>query len=396
MNRSCIPLLKGIVILLLSVKSVAYVSAQDMYFGLTPPGAAPQPFAPEAIITESRYNQNSTFTPTGDEFCFGVTNSSWSSCKIWYTKQVDGVWQQAQQAPFISTDGWDPFFSSDGNYLFYIRWRTPNICRLEKVNGEWTNRAVLDAPVWSSEGEWSPSVSANGTIYFYSNRSSGAGIYKAVEVDGTYPTVEKLPSPINDYNDAEPFIAPDESYLIFSTNNRRGRVGQDDLFISFRTGENWSEPVSLGAPINSSEIEFSPCVSPDGRFLFFSRRKAWSTTIPSQIYWVNTSCIDSLKQITASVPKGTNQFPQQWTLYQNYPNPFNPATILSYELSEPCNVSLKVTDVNGKIVWELEKHHELPGQHQVLFDGSKLPSGLYLYNLDIGNQRQCRKMMLIQ
>lgn len=85
-----------------------------------------------------------------------------------------------------------------------------------------------------------------------------------------------------------------------------------------------------------------------------------------------------------------------FALEANYPNPFNPETMIRYSLSEPGPVSLRIFDTSGRVVSELVNENQAMGQHQVLFDGSELASGIYFYQLTAGEQRAVRKMTLIK
>jgi len=76
-----------------------------------------------------------------------------------------------------------------------------------------------------------------------------------------------------------------------------------------------------------------------------------------------------------------NANPQAFSLAQNYPNPFNPSTAISYQISSVSEVSLKVFDVLGREVATLVSAHQNPGEYEVVFDGSKLSSGVYFYKL---------------
>ncbi|MEP7146469.1 MAG: T9SS type A sorting domain-containing protein [bacterium] len=73
--------------------------------------------------------------------------------------------------------------------------------------------------------------------------------------------------------------------------------------------------------------------------------------------------------------------PEQFSLKQNYPNPFNPRTIIGYELSHSSNVSLRVYDALGKEISTLVDLKQNAGIYEVVFDGSKLSSGVYFYRL---------------
>ncbi len=88
--------------------------------------------------------------------------------------------------------------------------------------------------------------------------------------------------------------------------------------------------------------------------------------------------------------------PTQFSLMQNYPNPFNPTTEISYQLSESSFVTLKVYDILGREVAALVNGHQSPGIHNVTFDASRLPTGVYFYRLDAGTHVATRKMLMIK
>ena len=96
--------------------------------------------------------------------------------------------------------------------------------------------------------------------------------------------------------------------------------------------------------------------------------------------------------------EGEQSAPQPVTfqLLQNYPNPFNPITTLGYELPTTAHVNFSVYDLLGRQVAILKDNVEQAGTHQMTFDGSQLPSGIYFYQLQTGDFTETRKMLLIK
>jgi len=88
--------------------------------------------------------------------------------------------------------------------------------------------------------------------------------------------------------------------------------------------------------------------------------------------------------------------PVQFNLQQNYPNPFNPSTVISYELPVAGNVTLTVYNSLGETVKTLVNGQMESGIHQVTFNASDLPSGLYLYELKTGSHTSVKKMLLMK
>ncbi len=88
--------------------------------------------------------------------------------------------------------------------------------------------------------------------------------------------------------------------------------------------------------------------------------------------------------------------PYKFYLYQNFPNPFNPSTVISYSLSENSYVSLKIYNSLGMEVATLVNSQQYSGVYSVGFDGSKLSTGIYFYQLTAGEFVQTKKMNLIK
>jgi len=115
-------------------------------------------------------------------------------------------------------------------------------------------------------------------------------------VDGEYEQPKLLGEQfgVGTYN-AHPFVAPDESYIIWDS-RREGGYGTSDLYISFRTVEgSWGPAINLGDKINTSDAENYPTVSPDGKFLFFDRRTGTGPDRQVAIYWVDAQIIEDLR-----------------------------------------------------------------------------------------------------
>jgi len=84
-------------------------------------------------------------------------------------------------------------------------------------------------------------------------------------------------------------------------------------------------------------------------------------------------------------------------LSSNYPNPFNPTTRIDFSVPTSGATQLAVFDLLGREVATLFRGPVQPGQHyQVTFDGTGLPSGLYLYRLQFGNQQKTGTMLMLK
>lgn len=88
--------------------------------------------------------------------------------------------------------------------------------------------------------------------------------------------------------------------------------------------------------------------------------------------------------------------PEVVSLHQNYPNPFNPVTTISFYLPEPVPVKLSVFNVVGQPVAVLTEGTLGSGDHEFEWDASGLPSGMYIYQLEVGTKVMTRKMTLVK
>ncbi|MCB2205634.1 T9SS type A sorting domain-containing protein [bacterium] len=88
--------------------------------------------------------------------------------------------------------------------------------------------------------------------------------------------------------------------------------------------------------------------------------------------------------------------PSTISLYQNYPNPFNPTTTIAYQLTKPGHVTLRVFNSLGENVSTLVNAEKGAGTHQVTMDAANLPSGTYIYQLNVDGQMQQKKMTVMK
>jgi hypothetical protein len=268
------------------------------------PGDIPQIFAPGIISLDNRFETYPTFSPDGNELYFTVVNASWSQGKILHSQKQNGNWSEPDTAVFSDNNyiNWESFISADGKKQFFASNRPPSsnidIWMVNRTgNNIWSNLVRLNDPVNSDAEDGSACVTNNGTLYFKSGRGGGIGgswLYKAKQKDSSYSQVENLGNTINTRaQETEPFMAPDESYLIFISKTRPEGYGGWDLWICFRKTDNsWTEPINMGPNVNTADDEYGPRVLPGGKYLFFTRENAGKTM---DIYWVSSGIIDSLK-----------------------------------------------------------------------------------------------------
>ena len=89
---------------------------------------------------------------------------------------------------------------------------------------------------------------------------------------------------------------------------------------------------------------------------------------------------------------GINKF----KLFQNYPNPFNPFTSITYSIQHRSFVTITIFDLLGRKTANIVNEEQEAGVHQIKFNGSSLPSGIYFYQLGVGTFTETKKMVIIK
>ena len=253
------------------------------YFGQAPPGKVPQRFAPGFLSTEG-YDMTPTFSPALDEVFFGRRpTEEGSDNKIYHSKMMNGRWQEPAAASFSSGGmEYEAQFSVGGDRLYFNRGKM--MCFSRRTDTGWSEARVIEPP--ADEG-MCVAPAQNDTLYFTAARNRTYGIFRSRYVDGRYQAPE-LVIPMA----AHPWVAPDESYLVFDKYAFTEGVQTSKLFLSFRQKDGgWSDPVEFGKDINATGTELIAKVSPDGKFLFFQRKVDNNT----DIYWVDARVIEELK-----------------------------------------------------------------------------------------------------
>ena len=100
--------------------------------------------------------------------------------------------------------------------------------------------------------------------------------------------------------------------------------------------------------------------------------------------------------LTTDISREDNFIPQKFELFQNYPNPFNPSTTLSWQSPVSSHQTLKVYDILGREVAALVNEWKEAGRYSITFDGSKLASGVYVYQLRVNDFVSSKKLILIK
>jgi hypothetical protein len=264
------------------------------YFELPKPGNKIELFAPKIVSLQNSNEKSLAISPNGDEVFFSG-GQDWPKCKIMYVKKVNNQWSEPNVAEF-STDCFctEPAFSPDGNYLYYSSSKGMQdinqycIWRVEKAGNKWSApKKVIDITD-PNILEFHPSITKDGTVYFcsWNSQKQSGNICKSKYSKNTYsePEIIKLPFDALGSN-TDPFIDPDEKYLITSCSGQNGKGGYD-VYISYKEKNgSWGVPINFDNRFNTKDDDNSFDISPDGRYLFIYKQ--------SDVYWTETTGVIS-------------------------------------------------------------------------------------------------------
>lgn len=267
-----------------------FPALEDQYFGENPPGLVPKLFDPKIVSPEGLF-EGGTFSPDMKEFYFTRKNGKYKKRTFFVIRYENGSWGNESE-----TDIKWPQFSENGTMMYEGKWyreRTDTGWSEPKNQGEFLKDQAHGI-----------SLSSKGTYYFGFNEKEGRG-YGSIRysrlIDGKRENPVKMSKEINTGRwIAHPFIAPDESYLMWDAEKGEG-YGDGDLYISFRQKNgSWGEAINMGVQINTSSNESSPRVTHDGKYLFFTRGE-WkveedgSRNYVGKRYWVDAKIIETLR-----------------------------------------------------------------------------------------------------
>jgi photosystem II stability/assembly factor-like uncharacterized protein len=158
-------------------------------------------------------------------------------------------------------------------------------------------------------------------------------------------------------------------------------IYENGVLLSTNNGRNWNS-VNDGLPTPGFQTPFVYALTISGNYIFaVVNGTLWRRLLSDLITFIERNSTESLSH---------------FRLEQNYPNPFNPTTIINYGIPKESYVTIKVYDILGREVATLVNDEKLAGKYEVKFDGSKLSSGVYFYQLRAGSYTATKKLLLIK
>lgn len=258
-----------------------------------PPGegaAQPELVAP-GVVSTGDDEAHATLSPDGRLLYFLKDAPDFSHWNIVVSTRAGDSWAAPEVAPFSGrySDA-DLSFAPGGDLAYFVSNRPVDggespradteIWRLRRKGETWGDpEHVVEL---TSEGtEWYPNATADGWLYFGSERRAGnrgpagtSDLWRARLRRGSFAPPENLGPAVNTPGeDIEPWLSDDGRLMIFASNGRPDTLGAYGLYVSRLCGDSWGAPRHLGGGVNSSRWDFGARPTPDGRWLLFTSNR---------------------------------------------------------------------------------------------------------------------------
>lgn len=275
----------------------------NKYLNQEQPGPVPSVFAPGLVSVKDRFEYGNTFSNDGKEFYYSVNDPN-GKPQINVIRFEKNAWSAPKTILVHDVYGYnDAFLSPDDKRLYFISDRALDgkgqkkdidIWYVERKGDGWSEPVNPGASINANKNEYYISFTEKGTMWFSSNAGTSDENDKNYDIrtsefsGGKFLPNKKLGDAINtEYYEADVYVAPDEKYVIFCSERSEGK-GRGDLYISFKnTKGEWAPAKNMGDAVNTDGYEFCPYVTPDGKFLFFSRG--------GDVYWISAEVIEKLR-----------------------------------------------------------------------------------------------------
>lgn len=253
----------------------------------------PQLFLPELFnglpnIRDFSMNKNQ------NEFYFTVESYLKEYSFIAYSKKVNNTWQKPKVVSFSGQyKDLEPFLSPDGLKLFFASNRKNNdsgevkkdidiwYVTRESLSDNWSKPISVGSIINTFANEFYPSVTEKGDLFFtaeYENSKGKEDIYVSRLVDGKYTTPVSLGSGVNsDKYEFNAFVAPDESFIIFTSYGRKDDLGRGDLYLSKKGNNNEWLPAKHLTNLNSKKLDYCPFVDLTNNKIYYTTSKSTIT-----------------------------------------------------------------------------------------------------------------------
>jgi hypothetical protein len=272
------------------VATFAFVAATACHQAEAVEPQPPQLFSP-GVISGTSNDDAPAFSPDGRTVFFTRFNRSLNHT-ILISRMEQDAWSEPQIAPFSGQ--WmdlEPAMAPNGSFLVFASSRPTtadgrtldgayfgktfpgaggNLWRVNRTGNGWSDPVRLPDAINRNSNIFSPSVAADGSIYFMEPdlRSGNFHLMRSMFVHGAYQPAQPLSFSDPAHDDVDPAIAPDQSFIVFSTRHDKNAMLR--LTIAYRRGDGWSTPLDLGDVVNEQGSNVEARLGPGHRTLYFS------------------------------------------------------------------------------------------------------------------------------
>jgi hypothetical protein len=303
----------------------------------------------------------------------------------------------SNHSPFISYDKQRLYFSSDrpGGYGGYDIWVS------SWQGNSWGIPVNVGLPINSAANEFGPSLPVTETSLYFCRATGGdepwrqsSVMYKSEKAGGLWNEPVPLPEPLNSrLGECEPAISADGLKLYFSSH--RGFTGHAILIYTSRYQDgNWSTPV----PLNSNINHFQYCDF-DSQLQCLNYSAAIDSAGTSMLLTSYFVCaiIDGQIMVSHLIDDiNDRQMVPVEISAMAYPNPFNTQTSISFTLAQAGQANIDIYDIAGRLVEKVADRYYPAGRNSIVYNTSRLSTGIYFYKLNSINKSTIGKMTLIK
>jgi len=245
-----------------------------------------------ALPNLNNYTKVRDFTISNNlkEAYFTVQSPNEELSGIFKSVKLNGSWSEAQLVSFSGEyKDLEPYLSPNGLRLYFASNRPLtnkgeakdfDIWYIERnsLKDKWSEPKNLGTPINTKYNEFYPAIASSKNLYFTSDRPSAKGkdnIFLSEYRNGEYQASQSLSTTINTEGyEFNSYIAPDESFILFSGYNRKDGLGSGDMYISYFKSGKWLPAINLGASINSKQMDYCPFVHIPSKTLYFTSRRS--------------------------------------------------------------------------------------------------------------------------
>lgn len=266
---------------------------EELYLGQKPPGLTAELFAPGLVSVEGRYEYAVSFSPDLKEMYFSGEREG-EVQSVFFSEFNGTGWTKPEKLSFTKSgkaNEFEAFVTTGGDKLYFAAYDSifsdEHIWYVNRLDNTWSEAIELDSPI-NEDLVFYPNAAENGDLY-YTSITQGK-MYYAPNEDGNFPEVSEVGIDFGVHG----FISPSQDFLLVDGRKENDETKDKDIHVCFKKKDgNWSTPINLGTTVNSDFTETCPSLTPDGKYLFFSRYNEEGGV--SNIYWVSAEVIDRVR-----------------------------------------------------------------------------------------------------